>query len=58
MAITTCTNCAHYAKRNNQPLPVFEAREINQDTGLCWDVCDMEREANELEFDEWSAYQD
>lgn len=51
---TNCTECTRYAELDKAEAPVFEASEINQDTGLCWGVCDMEREnyeAEQAEFD-------
>ena len=46
---TSCSNCTYYAEKQGDEAPVFEAHEINQKTGLCLEVCDMERECEEID---------
>tara|TARA_R110002167_G_scaffold45515_3_gene136723 strand:- start:370 stop:549 length:180 start_codon:yes stop_codon:yes gene_type:complete len=53
---THCSECTRYAAIQKAEAPVFDADEINQETGLCWEVCDMERENNEIENDADSYY--
>tara|TARA_R110000772_G_C13310322_1_gene440440 strand:- start:32325 stop:32534 length:210 start_codon:yes stop_codon:yes gene_type:complete len=53
---TSCYECARFAEINNHAPPIVDASEINQETGLCWEVCDMERENAEIEADEDSYY--
>ena len=50
---TNCTECTRYAELDKAEAPVFEVDEINQETGLCWGVCDMERENAEAEQEEY-----
>ena len=51
-----CSECTRYAASTSGWAPVFNAGDINQETGLCWEVCDMERENNEIENDADSYY--
>ena len=46
---TTCTSCTQWAKSVGVAIPEFEPREINQATGLCWNVCDLEAEVDAIE---------
>jgi hypothetical protein len=47
--ITTCYECERFASMNGLSAPMVDSDDINQDTGLCLEVCDMERENHEIE---------
>ena len=46
---TSCTRCDSFAKETVE----LGSDEVNQETGLCWGVCDMERENDEAEQAEY-----
>lgn len=53
--MANCTRCSHFARLDNMPEPEFDSREINPNTGLCYAVCDMEAEVDEIERAEYES---
>jgi hypothetical protein len=53
---TSCSACTRHATSQGQVPHVFDADEINQETGLCMSVCDMVRECEEIDNDADAYY--
>jgi len=53
---TSCSVCTRHATSQGQEPHVFKADEINQETGLCLEVCDMENECAEIDNDADAYY--